>query len=262
MLVRGLRLDEPEPVRFAKAHGQHLSELRFAAGERNALDKRFRWLASAALFRSAGCYGFQVDGTSFSKVIVMRVVEDLISPGGYAESCGFGPDCPPGNVPRLLRRRLRLPTLTPGERCPVSAPGRQVSPYYSPAIGEGPIYAISVFSLAETGVLPFDYPPRANWIFAGSSWGGAALKWLGDPMYGGPALIRGRQLDGPYGLGFGDRRWPYSEMQLPPGQGDPQTGGWRGWGGYARFRAPGCYGVQVDGTDFSEVITFKATISG
>jgi hypothetical protein len=49
-------------------------------------------------------------------------------------------------------------------------------------------------------------------------------------------------------------------VQLAPGEGDPQAGGWRGWGGYARFRAPGCYGVQVDGTDFSEVILFKATI--
>jgi hypothetical protein len=75
-------------------------------------------------------------------------------------------------------------------------------------------------------------------------------------------LIRGRQLDGPNGLGFGDRKWPYVEMQLPPGQGDPQSGGWRFWGGYARFRAPGCYGAQVDGTDFSEVIVFNATISG
>jgi hypothetical protein len=124
MLVRGRRLDEPGPVRFAKAHGQHLSELRFAAGERNALDKRYRWLASAALFRSPGCYGFQVDGTSFSKVVVMRVVEELIAPAGYNEFCGFGPDCPSSHVPALLRRRLRLPTLTPGERCPVSAPGR------------------------------------------------------------------------------------------------------------------------------------------
>jgi hypothetical protein len=29
-----------------------------------------------------------------------------------------------------------------------------------------------------------------------------------------------------------------------------------------RIRAPGCYGVQVDGTNFSRVIVFKAVLSG
>ena len=32
-------------------------------------------MATTTLFRRGGCHGFQVDGTSFSKVIVMRVVE-------------------------------------------------------------------------------------------------------------------------------------------------------------------------------------------
>jgi hypothetical protein len=74
MLVRGARLDEDGPVRFAKGYGQHLAELRFVAGEQNSLDGTFRGLASAALFRSPGCYGFQVDGTSYSRVIVMQVI--------------------------------------------------------------------------------------------------------------------------------------------------------------------------------------------
>jgi len=75
LLVRGQRLDEPGPVRFAKGYGQHLAELRFVRGEKNSLDKRFRGLASSSLFRSPGCYGFQIDGTSFSRAIVMRVIE-------------------------------------------------------------------------------------------------------------------------------------------------------------------------------------------
>jgi hypothetical protein len=73
LLIRGGRVDEPGPVRFAKVYGQHLSELRFRTGENNGIAGSFRFLASTSLFRASGCYAFQVDGTSFSKVIVMRV---------------------------------------------------------------------------------------------------------------------------------------------------------------------------------------------
>jgi hypothetical protein len=77
LLIRGSRLDKPGSVRFAKVSGQHLPELRFPAGEDNGLQKPFRFLASGSTFRTAGCYGFQADGTSFSEVIVMRVVYQL-----------------------------------------------------------------------------------------------------------------------------------------------------------------------------------------
>jgi hypothetical protein len=165
-------------------------------------------------------------------------------------------------VPSQLRRPFHLPARPPHARCPVSAPGKQVSPDFAPAIGEGPLYAISLFSLARTGTLPFDYPPRPGGLFAGSAWGGQVLKWLGDPSYTGPVLIRGRRLRDRYRLGFGSGTFfAYSEMQLPPGQGDPQVGGWRGWPGYARLRLPGCYGLQVDGTNFSEVIVFNAVLN-
>jgi hypothetical protein len=58
-----------------------LHELRFASGFSNGTRDRsygfhgsYRFLAASALFREPGCYGFQVDGTNFSAVIVMRVV--------------------------------------------------------------------------------------------------------------------------------------------------------------------------------------------
>jgi hypothetical protein len=73
VLVRGARVDRAGPVRFAKGYGQHLTELRYASGENNGTSAGHRFLASASLFRTAGCYAFQVDGTSFSRVIVMRV---------------------------------------------------------------------------------------------------------------------------------------------------------------------------------------------
>ena len=74
LLIRGVRLDGSGPVRFAKAYGQHLRQLHFRAGENNGIEGKWRFLASASLFRVKGCYGFQIDGTTFSRIVVMRII--------------------------------------------------------------------------------------------------------------------------------------------------------------------------------------------
>jgi hypothetical protein len=75
LLVRGARLDRRGQVRFARGYGEHLRELYWEAGADQSLPPNpdYRFLASATLVRSRGCYAFQADGTSFSRVIVMRV---------------------------------------------------------------------------------------------------------------------------------------------------------------------------------------------
>ena len=75
MLVRGARIDRRGAVRFAFGHGQHLRELYWNDGADQGLppEPRYRFLPSETLFRAGGCYAFQVDGTSFSRVIVVRV---------------------------------------------------------------------------------------------------------------------------------------------------------------------------------------------
>jgi hypothetical protein len=81
VLIRPARLDGARtPVGLAKVYGNHLSELRFRTGESNGargrvegLPGRYRLLASSASFRAPCCYAFQIDGLSFSSVIVMRV---------------------------------------------------------------------------------------------------------------------------------------------------------------------------------------------
>jgi hypothetical protein len=75
LLVRGARIDAPGAMSFAKGYGQHLAELRFRAGENNGADRSYRFLASSTLFRAAGCYAFQLDGTTFSSVVVMNVTD-------------------------------------------------------------------------------------------------------------------------------------------------------------------------------------------
>ena len=75
ILVRGARIDRRGQVRFGYGYGDHLRELRWDAGADQGLppDPGYRFLASETLFRAPGCYAFQIDGTSFSKVIVVRV---------------------------------------------------------------------------------------------------------------------------------------------------------------------------------------------
>jgi len=139
--------------------------------------------------------------------------------------------------------------------CALLKPGEPVV-----VIGPGPIYAVSLGPFGHTAILPFVMPSQAG-LFGGSAWGGQALKWDGAPSYHGPVLIRGRKLTAHDGLGFGAGIVPQAEMDVPPGSGDPNAGGWRFWSGYARLRSPGCYGLQVDGTTFSEIIIFRACTS-
>lgn len=174
---------------------------------------------------------------------------------GYAALCENAPGCPTGGVPGMLRRPLRLPKLPAGAACPVSARGRRVSSQFAPAIGRGPVYAVSLWVFDYRAILPF--PPH-NQNFPPGSWTGQVLKWLVSSAYHGPVLIRGRQLDGSHMLGFGAGATPLAEMDLPPGSGDPGAHGWRSWPGYTRLEAAGCYGIQIDGTTFTEQIVFRA----
>ena len=75
ILVRGARIGRRGQVRFAHGYGEHLRELEWEAGadQGSPPDPNYRFLASATLLRAPGCYAFQIDGDSFSKIIVVRV---------------------------------------------------------------------------------------------------------------------------------------------------------------------------------------------
>ena len=49
------------------------------------------------------------------------------------------------------------------------------------------------------------------------------------------------------------------DPQLGPGPPLNNKDGWREWPGGTSLHVPGCYGWQIDGTDFSYVIVFRAT---
>ena len=82
---------------------------------------------------------------------------------------------------------------------------------------------------------------------------------MAAPSYTGPLLIRGGELSGAGSVGFGEGHVPEDELQLltaaTTSPGEPS--GAREWPSFTRVAASGCYGYQVDGTSFSEVIVFS-----
>ncbi len=75
VLIRGARVDAAGEMRFALGFGQHLRSLRLAA-RAGVQPNGWRAIPSVTLVRRPGCYAYQVDGTSFSQIIVIRVVSD------------------------------------------------------------------------------------------------------------------------------------------------------------------------------------------
>jgi hypothetical protein len=153
-------------------------------------------------------------------------------------------------VPILQQRSLRVSALTAGATC-VAAPGRQVSPDLGPALGDGAIYMVG--SGTE----------GTNTIYMGRDDGGwyyLKTLWTAPPDVHDVFLLRGRQVDGPDEVRFSEDTTATPDLQAVLSS-EPVPGstpsGWLPWIDYVRVRAPGCYGIQVDGLNFSYIIRFK-----
>lgn len=224
-----------------------------------------RWMAGAA--------GVLTLAAAVALPGLTLVGDEKVAPAGPKPTVS---PTPPAQTPSLdpkaalaaLRRPLSLPTLAPGQRCPVSQTRRFPGGggYSGPfdAAGPGPVY------LAGGSPVEFEYPPPPDSSYAGSRWGGQKVVWVIDSKYQGPVLLRGAQLDGPRGLRFdryigafgyagGSGSGPYRELAyLDPGV--PGSGSLRSYPSSVRLRGPGCYAVQVDGEDFSEALVFRAVL--
>lgn len=177
----------------------------------------------------------------------------LPTPSGYAQTCRLVSSwCTPvaGQIPRALRRPLRLPGLRRGAKCPTSS-GRRLDngQFGGIALGRGPVEPlIAMAGDLEHGVIAFH---------RGNGWWDAKTLWFSRPRYRGPVFIRGRRLDGPGRIVFGEQP-SLIDPQLPPGPAINGTNGWREWPGGTFIRSLGCYAWQIDGSDFSRVVVFKA----
>jgi hypothetical protein len=171
------------------------------------------------------------------------------------------PGAGPGTWGRL-RRPLDLFRLEPGSDCPRSfaRPANALSNDFglAAALGEGPVYPILATGpedrsreTARTGIVRYT---------GGRSEGGwyyLKVLWIEGPRYRGPALIRGRQLDGSRLIRFGSGPQASAELRLwDPSAGYPK--GWLNRPTYMRLRGPGCYALQVDGKNFSRAIVLEA----
>jgi hypothetical protein len=147
---------------------------------------------------------------------------------------------------RLAQHPLISQQLPPGTACPISW-GKQVAPGFGPALGDGPVYLVG---FGERGVVSFE-DARLD---AGGTYLKAVL--IAPPDYQGPLLVRGRQVDGPNLMSFGESAHPASQLRLSEQAATPESSGWLAlWGGYLRVPAPGCYAVQID-----DLITYSQFI--
>jgi len=78
VLVRGLRLDGPGMLQFSESSPRRAPELRI--GPRDTIPglapPGSRGVPSGTWFQAPGCYGYQIDGRGFSRVVVFRGVTE------------------------------------------------------------------------------------------------------------------------------------------------------------------------------------------
>ena len=155
-------------------------------------------------------------------------------------------------MPAELWRPLRFPRVT--GRCPATT-GRLLPrglPFGGVALGAGPVRALipGRDEADAHGAMVLARVPRDGWY-------GAKTLWFADPAYAGPVLLRGRRLDAPGAVAFGEAPRTLA-VQIPPGPGVNVEDGYRHWPGATWVREPGCYVLQADGTGFTVSIVVAA----
>jgi len=144
----------------------------------------------------------------------------------------------------LTSKPLNLQQLPSGAKCPVSSQVNftvkaQSGKWPNYGFGQGPVYVSGQFSWYSDG-------PQGVLI-------------LTDPRYTGPVLVRSQRLDGGGSLTFsGQNVTTLSDGAI----GLAQTSSppyWGTWFGTLTTSAPGCYGIQFDGTNFSAIAVISVS---
>ena len=153
---------------------------------------------------------------------------------------------PPTVVPRALRRPLRLPSLGRDGSCPTTpVVGPEMTPAQrlaAVAVGAGPVYPV-LFRASPDGRLDQS----------------AVAYWDAPKPLGGVAIVRGHRLEAPRDrVRFRDDQQELRLVHvLDPAASHPDgTGGH--WWRPTRLRAgAGCYGLQIDGPSFTQVLVVE-----
>ena len=162
----------------------------------------------------------------------------------------------------LQARALNFPDVGADDGCPVSIGRHDVVPHDAKNIfcaacawhGSGPVYVSFAWTHAEQTEARFVLSDVKN-VAAGVYTVKTPL--VADPDYEGPILIRGQRLNvgnEDYTLFPGAQTDKVQKLQANP------TGPlmWSFWGWGMKLSSPGCYGLQIDTIDSTNVVVFEA----
>jgi len=153
---------------------------------------------------------------------------------------------PPTVIPDGLRRPLRLPSLGPGRSCPATAvAGPRMTPAHPVAavtVGTGPVVPVLFRADLDGRLDP-----------------SAVAYWDAPTPLGGPAIVRGHRLGAPRDrIRFMNDRQELSPVHvLDPAAAHPAGRQGRWWRATRLRAGAGCYGLQIDGPSFSEVLVVE-----
>jgi len=204
------------------------------------------WSPSSGL-RSFPVTGLPPSPSGYAFTSFAFIPAGVCVPGTFAGVAA--PGLPPATTPTpspsppqvdwapLIAKPLNLQQLSSGARCPVSTKVDLVVTTNGPKKG-GPNYGF--------GQGPVYISGQTSW-YAGTQ----GVIFLTDPKYTGPVLVRGMRLDGTGSLtlsGEGATTLANGAIGLAETSSPPY---WGIWFGMLTPSAPGCYGIQFDGTSFS-----------
>jgi len=171
----------------------------------------------------------------------------LKPPTGYRDYCagmkrGKDYPCPRGGAQQSVWRALHLPSVTPGDACPVGTP-HVVTARIAPVLGSPPVYfAAGAYNASDRTTMLVHYPAPPASVAAGTGWTLAKTAIVVKKSFRQPLVVRGRRIDGPGEIGFtGPKgRRPFSAMQFPPTGlalelGSYEAHGLLVWGRHARL---------------------------
>jgi hypothetical protein len=168
------------------------------------------------------------------------------SPSTAAEHVVSVATQPPVVIPDALRRPLRLPSLGRDGSCPatptVGPPMTAVNPVAAVVVGAGPVYPV-MFRAGADGRLDRS----------------AVAYWDAPRPLGGVVIVRGQRLGKPSDRVrfLNDQQEPRLVHVLDPAAAHP-AGRQGSWWRPTRLRAgAGCYGLQIDGPGFSQVLVVE-----
>jgi hypothetical protein len=160
---------------------------------------------------------------------------------------------------QLYARPLKLPKVARGAACPVSKPRSDVVPHVGyifcsacPFYGAGPAYFAPTWFDETSGHVTLDKRmPRDGERY------GVKTAWVSRPEYTGPIVARTRNLDTGEEVGFNVDGEGSRDLQLLAPRREDSTH-WSFWPSAMFLKQPGCYGMQIDTTQATDVVVFEA----